>query len=188
MRKKKKLFGIEMRLDQWGLVFLAGVALLFLSFPVEKKPENTVAEQKTAGETVTEKSYYEELEERLQNMLRQAQGVGEAEVMITLKSTEEKQVEKDTSKREDTVSEEDSQGGSRSSYTYEEEGVVVFTEDENGNQVPYVVKELLPEIEGVLVLCEGADKASVQTEVYEAVEALLGVPAHKIKVLKKVSE
>ena len=177
-------------MDKWFLALLVGVAILILAFPTGKETEKKTESQTKGTETMgnTEKEYHEILEERLRAALSQVEGVGETEVMITLKSTQEKQVEKDVNKKENTTQETDSQGGSRNSYSYEEENTVIFAEDGNGNQAPYVVKELLPEIEGVLVVCEGGDKAGVQTEVYEAVEALLGVPAHKIKVLKKISE
>ena len=188
-KMNKKLFGISMSMDKWFLVLLAGVALLILVFPSGKSRENKPEESKTGTESaVSQKEYHELLEERLKSALAQVEGVGETDVMITLKSTEEKQVEKDTNKKQSSTNETDSQGGSRISDSYEEEKTVIFAEDENGNQVPYVVKSILPEIEGVLIVCEGGDKATIQTEVYEAVEALLGVPAHKIKVLKKVSE
>ncbi len=40
------------------------------------------------------------------------------------------------------------------------------------------------EIEGVVVIAQGADKNEVKTEIYETVQALFGVPLHKIKVLR----
>ena len=39
-------------------------------------------------------------------------------------------------------------------------------------------------IEGVVVIAQGADENRVKTEIYETVQALFGVPLHKIKVLK----
>ena len=40
------------------------------------------------------------------------------------------------------------------------------------------------EIEGIVIIAEGADKNSVKTEIYETVQALFSVPLHKIKVLE----
>jgi stage III sporulation protein AG len=40
------------------------------------------------------------------------------------------------------------------------------------------------EIEGVLILASGADNTKIKTQIYETVQALFGVPLHKIKVLK----
>ena len=50
-----------------------------------------------------------------------------------------------------------------------------------------VLKELAPEIEGILVLADGADRATVKAEIVDAVQALFPLPAHKIKVLKRGS-
>jgi stage III sporulation protein AG len=37
---------------------------------------------------------------------------------------------------------------------------------------------------GVIIVAKGGDNGTVVTQITEAVEALLGLPAHKIKVLK----
>ena len=57
-------------------------------------------------------------------------------------------------------------------------------EETTGGQTPYVKKELVPTVEGVVVLCEGGDQPVVVQEITEAVEALFSVESHKIKVVK----
>ena len=42
---------------------------------------------------------------------------------------------------------------------------------------------LYPQVEGVLVSCEGAGKGTVNAEITEALQALFNLEAHKIKVL-----
>ena len=56
--------------------------------------------------------------------------------------------------------------------------------DEDGDQLPYVIKTLEPIVEGVIVVMEGGGNPTVAAEVTEAVQALFHVEAHKIKVLK----
>lgn len=41
-------------------------------------------------------------------------------------------------------------------------------------------------VEGVLIVAQGGDVPSVRQEIYETVEALFSVPAHKIKICKRV--
>ena len=41
---------------------------------------------------------------------------------------------------------------------------------------------------GIVVAAEGGDNAAVKAEISEAMEALFDVPAHKIKVLKRIKE
>ena len=48
--------------------------------------------------------------------------------------------------------------------------------------------ELTPEVAGIVISADGGGNASVRAEISEAMEALFGLPAHKIKVLKRVKE
>ena len=49
---------------------------------------------------------------------------------------------------------------------------------------PYVVKTLTPRIEGVLVVAEGAGSGTTNRTISEIVQALFGVEAHKVVVVK----
>ena len=51
--------------------------------------------------------------------------------------------------------------------------------------MPYVIKQLQPEIEGVFVIAEGGGDENVQLQITEAVQALFGIEAHKIKIAKR---
>ena len=44
---------------------------------------------------------------------------------------------------------------------------------------------MTPEIEGVLVIAEGGENAVVIQNITEAIQALFGVEAHKIKIMKR---
>ncbi len=48
--------------------------------------------------------------------------------------------------------------------------------------------ERMPQVEGVVVACEGGDRASVQAEISAAVQALFDLEPHKIKVCKMASQ
>ena len=65
-------------------------------------------------------------------------------------------------------------------------GQVVYVE--NGSEKhPYVTKEVLPKVEGVLVVAEGGDDPRVISDISDTVMALFRVEAHKIKVVKMSS-
>ena len=46
------------------------------------------------------------------------------------------------------------------------------------------IKTIFPKIEGVVVLAQGVGTGTISKDILEAVQALFGVEAHKIKVLK----
>ena len=165
----------------------AGVFLLFLSIPVEKK-EQKQEEQKIASETTVENTelnaYIENLENKLKAVLSNVDGIGEVEVMITAKSSKEKVTLKDTPYSRKDTTETDSTGGTRENVEISSEESSVMEKAEDGSESPYITKEVQPESEGVVVIAQGADQKKVETEINEAVVALFDVPSHKIKVMK----
>ncbi len=104
--------------------------------------------------------------------------------MITLHASAQKVVEKDVPSRSQRVEEEDSQGGNRTTQENEREEATVYEEREDGIRTPYVIQELEPAVEGVIVIAEGGGNPAVKQNILEAVQALFPVEAHKIKIMK----
>ena len=49
---------------------------------------------------------------------------------------------------------------------------------------PVVLREKMPEVQGVVIVADGADMPSVRLEITKAVQALLKVPNGNIEVFK----
>lgn len=179
--------------DQLVILLLFGVLLLVIAIPVEPKKEKQ-GEKETVqeGESVLEgtkeplsaDSYERQQEERLKEVLEKVEGVGRAEVMITLHASARKVVEKDAPSRSQRVEETDSQGGNRTTQENEREETTVYEEGNDGIRTPYVIQELEPAVEGVIVIAEGGGNPAVKQNILEAVQALFPVEAHKIKIMK----
>lgn len=181
---KKKLTVKEIGIDKLLIILLLGVALVFLSFPEGKKKATTNETEPVKEIAVSEDTYERLLEERLKNTLSKVEDVGQIEVMITVKATSEKIVLKENPYTNHTTSETDSEGGSRNSTESSQSDSAVYIEESDGSKRPYVIKEIEPKIEGVVVIAQGGDKAAIVSEIMDAVAALFDVPSHKIKVLK----
>ena len=112
------------------------------------------------------------------------EGVGKVEVMLTLENSEEQIVLKDRPNTQENLNETDTSGGSRvsSNSQYEEETVLITTKA--GETVPYVTKEIVPRIKGVIVLAQGAGDGKIQTMISNAVSVLFDIPIHKVQVLQ----
>ena len=137
------------------------------------------------GSVGTALTYEQQLEVRLKELLSHVDGVGEVEVMIVLKSSEEKVWRVDRNTSYSSTRETDSNGGTRDIRSQEiSEGTILSVQ--NGSEEPLLEKELKPEISGVVVTATGGGSPAVQAEISAAVEALFDVPSHKIKVLKRV--
>lgn len=127
------------------------------------------------------------LENRVADALECVEGVGKTEVVITLKSSGQKVIEKDQISGSRTTTEEDSAGGTRVEKEGETEKTSIYEQHEDGSQTPYVSREMLPEIEGVAVIAEGGDHPVVVQNITEAIQALFGIEAHKIKIMKRTT-
>ena len=172
--------------QQLLILLLAGILLVVVVSPVpdQKDPEiGTGAgqeETETEGGEATEQQYERLLEKRVEDTLECVEGVGKVKVMLTLKSSEEK-VE------ENEITEEDSKGGSRVSEDRSLSHTSIYEQKSDGTQTPYVSKEMAPEIEGMVIAADGGDDPVVVKNLTEAVQALFGVEAHKIKIMKRTN-
>jgi stage III sporulation protein AG len=195
--KKQKLTIKEIGLERLVIMLLCGIFLIVVTVPDfftnNNKKTNTSSSssmgQKTSSSTNNEGSsdyvdlYTNKMENQLKTMLKKVNGIGEVEVMITAKSSKELVALKNEPYSQESVNETDGDGGSRiSSNVSNDSEAVLISED--GNSVPFIIKELEPEIEGVLVIAEGGGNQDVIYEIIEAVEVLFDVPTHKIKVMK----
>lgn len=188
----------DLKKDQLLILILAGVLLLIIALPVnssEKKEKNQKeggvsafsGNQESSQESSTEqqsgRAYAEELEQKLELILENMEWVGKAQVVITFQSSEERVVEKDIPVTRSNTEETDSQGGSRRVNNVDTKESTIY-ETDSGSSTPYVVKTINPQVEGVLVVCEGAGTGSVSKNITEAIEVLFGIEPHKIKVVK----
>lgn len=152
-----------------GILILCGVFLMVLSWDGGEK-ESVVTSASEEGEedtTSTLDDYKQAREEELRLLLQKVEGVGAVEVMITLKASNEKVTLKDnTSKGENN------------------EEKTVLVENQERNSSPYIIQEREPEIEGIVIVCEGGYDSVIKREITEAVGALFSIESHKIKVMK----
>ena len=147
--------------------------------------ESTALED--AGEEAAAKeesgSYEEKLEQRIRELLKSVDGIGEADVMVVLKSSEERIWHVDKSSTSSVTEESGSSSGS--SRVIREENQSESTVLDGKSQSPVMEKEVKPEISGVVISADGGGSAVIRAEISEAMEALLGLPANKIKVMKR---
>ena len=192
--------------SDWIVLGLIGAILLVIMLPEGSvsanngniawvKNDNSTGKMVTAGieqtagvmaETTGKNSaeeYVADLEEKLEAVLGEMEGVGKVRVMITLSDYGDRIVEKDTVDKTNSVSETDSSGGNRNSFERELQSETVQIESEEGSY-PYIGKEILPTIEGIVVVAEGGGNSIVVSQISKAAMALFPIEAHKIIVVK----
>lgn len=177
---------------------LLGILLLVIAIPLEPHieeeeiNEETGKDRKKTDEEADAVSIYKDesleyclaLENRIEELLSVMDGVGEVQAMVTVSSSKEMIVEKDEPISRSTVMENDSAGGSRSTNESNYEYETIYQTDSDGNKVPYVIKQIEPEILGITVVAQGGGNAVIQKNISDVLEALFHIEAHKIKVVK----
>ena len=189
-QEKEPIKWSEIGLSKIIIMILAGIFLLILSMPsaglfgkvdstrngtdqknVQEKAQDTAADAMEAYAGKQE-----------QQLLSKVEGIGKVEVMVTIASSEEKKALQQEDISNSSTNETDSAGGNRSqtSGSTKQEPVLV---GEDGKE-PYIVQIQSPQVEGVLVVAQGAGTGVIDSEIIAAVEALFPIEAHKIKVMK----
>lgn len=175
------------------VVVLVGILLMVIALPVKKREDKTESrnnienvsqtEINNSGYHMEEDDYVERMERRLEAALSRLEGAGEVKVMITLRASSEVVVEKDSAGSLSETKEEDGEGGSRLVRVEDMQEATVYISD-SGQSEPYVIKTLTPQVEGVIVLAEGAGEGNVSMEILDAVRVIFGIEAHRVKVMK----
>ena len=140
-----------------ALVLVVLVAILFLSNGSFFSDLSASTSLETSTETYDKK---------LSEVLSKIENVGKVNAIITYKDNGKIEVLKN--------SETKVENGIKTTI----ESVVLV------NGKPYVIKEYTPEIEGVLVVCEGAENIKVKMEITEVLTSIFNVSSDKIKILK----
>lgn len=193
--EKKKISLKEIGMPKLIMMFVAGVLLILLTFPGmfegEKEQEgkkisteSPISQIGTNTTSYDSNTYIAELESRLESILRKVAGIGKVEVMITLKSSKQQIPLKDKPYARENSEEDDGEGGSRNISSIQQEESTVLVTNEDGKAQPYILQEVEPEIEGIVVIAEGGDNVLIIKDIMEAAEVLFGVQKHKVKVMK----
>lgn len=158
----KNFFGKKNTLNAAVAIGLAGMLLILLSGLSSGSDKNSKTEASESSSFDLNENYCRELETKLTELLSQINGVGKAEVMITLSSTEE--------------------------YIYAEENSINGEKRENefvaADKGGIVTRVKSPEITGALIVCEGGGDSRVCERIYKAVSVSLGIPSSRICVAK----
>lgn len=171
----------KMSKDAMLIIALSGILLYVIALPTnnntsyqkERKyaeSESVYAEEKE--QMLSKENYQEELEQKLEEFLKELDGVGEVKVLIYMGASEEYIVEKDKK-----VDETQDNGGEQN---YSEE--TIYTVNDLGEEVPFISKTKTPVITGIAIAAQGAANEQVRVKIIRMVMALYGLEANQIDV------
>lgn len=176
------------------IVFCLGLSLILIADFYRDIRVNRVSEEdnyypnmQTEIETSNNSAsdYVRRLEADLSSILSKIQDAGRVSVMITLKSGAEIIPAKDESISDKVTNEKDTDGGARTINEKTTDDRIVFTAAQGGNSKPLIIKEINPEIKGVIIVAEGAKDSKVKLNISRAVQTVLDIPAYRVTVYER---
>lgn len=177
-KKAIDFFSGDKKIKWIVLIGLAGILLILFS---EFWPKNMQTPQDAVSVLADNESFCSQTEEKIYNLVRSIQGVGEAQVWVTLESGVEYVYLQEEVRNTDTTKDYD--GGTvktlREKDNSEQKYILV---SKNGEEQPLVQKQLGPAVQGVVIVCEGAGSAQVNEQVVNAVTCALGISSNRVYV------
>ena len=157
------------------ILLIIGVGVLLLILPLN----GTAQTADDAAQTMIYEDYdIEREEDKIESILSEMSGVGRVHVMLTIKSGMETIYASDQS---ESVSQ--TQSGETASYSSDSDSEPAIV-SVNGEESPLLIKRIYPEYQGVLIVCEGADNATVCLSIVNAMTAILDIGSDKVTITK----
>lgn len=186
---KEKLYNMGIKKTCGNLLIVALVAAIMVIstgnfFVKDKGNRNSIEETdiQLNKQWIPAGTYEEQLEDKLRCILQQISGVGKVSVMITLKSGREVIPAFNMVESGSKTDERDSGGGIRTIIQSSTDKRLAQNSGSITSEQPLIVKEVMPEVQGVIVVAEGAQSPEIAEGLTEAVQAVLGVAAFRVKV------
>lgn len=172
LRDKKN---VRLRTNFVMVIGLIGIFLIFISGYIGKSDNKKTSP--VTFQTTDEDAYKEQVCNELQSILSRIKGVGNVDVMVSVKGTTEYVYAEQINSSNQTE-----EGSSASKYQSE---IVIINSE--GDRQALIKKVIKPEISGVLIVCDGGDDILLAEKVINAVSAALNISKGKICVAKNAS-
>ena len=128
-----------------------------------------------SGYSIEGQDIVADIERRLSELLSKVEGAGQVSVMVYADTgSEQVPAYNDV---QDTRNDERADG--KSLEISETRQLALAGTDE-----PVILKVIIPQIKGVVVVAEGADDILIKAQLNNAVCTLLGIPEHRVQILK----
>lgn len=179
---KKQIKGLEDKkvMNYLVVILISSVLILIFirgSYPKKQKKIDTVIKKDSDEYNIEVENYESIVEKKLVHILKKLEGVGDVDVMLTLEDSIEKVPASNTTITKENTKETDSEGGIREVTKEDESNQLLNVADDI-----MVLKEINPNIKGVIVIAKGAEDPIVLENIYLAVQTVLGLSSNKVEV------
>ncbi len=124
-------------------------------------------------------NYADGLEEKLEKMISSMDGAGETRVMVTLQNSSEYIYASEDALSTDSSESTDSSGRQSTDERQDRKSSYIIIDTEEGEQA-LVRTELMPTVNGVVVLCRGAGDPQVAQQIMAVVTTALNISSKRV--------
>ncbi len=156
------------------------LAIYFSTFTKESDEQNSSSASDQSTNVSTSMLQDDDLAVKMEQTIEHISGVKEANVLITYESSKELVPAFQTGTTTDTT-QESSEGESKTTRSEDIQSEIATVDGESG-QNALILKEIEPEIKGVVVVAQGAEDIGVKMNIIQAVTTLLDIPQNKVEV------
>ncbi len=152
----------------------------------EDENKNNPSSGKVLAQTSNNESSTDQtsdLEEKLEDILQNIDGVGKVKVLLTYSESSKLQTMYNEDSKVSDTEETDKNGGNRKITENSTKKEVIYKEV-SGEKIPVTQSIIQPKIEGAIITAAGASSSSVKASIIQAVEAATGLATHKIQVFQ----
>jgi len=179
----RQFFAKDFKLKIIVLLGILGMALILLSQFADNDSAGQSQPQALGGAEFANREYIAQLEERLQNLISQIDGVGRNKVMVTLETGTEYVYAQEHRRNTDTTHSGNGEipVGGRTQESVEQRFILVDTEF--GRREALVLTRIPPRVQGVVIVCEGANNPLVEQKLISVVTTALGISSNRVSVV-----
>ena len=155
------------------VLFLLIILLILFGNGLNISTSSNISSSQTAVSSscyISTADYLNTLENKLSHVLSNIDGAGNVDVMLSVKCSGEIIYAKDIKTTTDKNSNE----------TITSESIVFVTK--NGKSEPLILSEKLPQINGVIIVADGAKDINVKLNLLLATQTLLGLESNQINI------
>jgi len=172
----------EKKVSALVIMGIAGIVMIFISNCIQTSDNSQKAEESVVPENfISAKEYKQQLETELSDIISSIEGAGNVKIMITMESgtediyaVEKNVTERRQSKNDDALNDSETE--------YKEGQVYVVIKNKSGSEQAVLLKQVMPKIRGVLVVCDGGGDPVTKEKITQAVSGVLNISSGKVYV------
>lgn len=180
---KEKIGEFTKKENRAKLITVMGIIILMLLLLSELGTSCAKSEETAEKSAFDCEAYAASLEKQLCDIVGSIEGAGRVKVLVTLQNSEEYIYASDSKQNSDSSENHDTNGSTSTDTKSDSEESVIIVDGENGREA-LVRTMMLPQIGGVVIVCDGADSETVRERITEAVTTALGITSRRVYVTK----